>query len=47
MKRPATAMARPRMPNKSISQQGQTRDKEYAAYAMRGTEIMLVTSPGT
>ena len=30
-----------------ISHQGQTRDKEYAAYAMRGTEIMLVTSPGT
>ena len=47
MKRPATARARPRMANRRISHQGQTRDNGYAAYAMRGTEIMLVTSPGT
>lgn len=26
---------------------GPDEDNEYAAYAMRGTEIMLVTSPGT
>ena len=35
------------MTKSSIPHQGQTRDNEYAAYAMRGTEIMLVTSPGT
>ena len=47
MKRPATARARPMMAKSSISHHGQTRDNEYAVYAIMGTEIMLVTSPGT